>query len=434
MIFDYSFRVVLLGVCLLSASAGVIGCFAVLRRRSLTGDALAHAALPGVCIAFLLAGSQRNLLAMLAGALAFGLLGVLVITALRRFTRIKEDAAIGIVLGVFFGAGIYLLRVIQKMPGGYASGLNTYILGQTAGITQQDIQIISSLALATLVLMLLFFKEFKLVAFDPSFARVQGWPTTLLDLVLMTLIAIAVVIGLPAVGVVMMAALLIMPAAVARFWTERLHVMLLLAPVAGVVMGAVGTMLSASFRFMPAGPSIILAGAALFTLSAMVAPQRGIVARLARHLRFQRDVRLRKLLRLAFELIEPQLPSVPLVSVEKLAEKSRSDRATTLRQLRAAERNQLLRFQADGRFQLTEKGLRRARGAARIYHLWELFLEERPELASTYVNWHIEPPEDSLPPSLIEELEPKLPLALRQRDERPRSGGSAPNRITEVAV
>jgi manganese/zinc/iron transport system permease protein len=288
----YNTRVVLAGVSLLAACAGVIGCFAVLRRRSLTGDALAHAALPGVCLAFLLVG-EKSLAEMLLGAFVTGLLGILLITFLRHWTRLKDDAAIGIVLGVFFGAGSVLSSIIQKIPdmGGERAGLASFIYGKTAGILYDDVLLIGFLTLAALGVVVLFFKEFKLVSFDPAFAKVQGWPALGLDLMLMMLVAIAVIIGLPAVGVVMMAALLILPAVTARYWTNRLHVLLVLAALFGALMGTTGTLLSAVDRRLPAGPAIILVGAGLFGLSLLFAPRRGTLAQLLAQRRFRQQLR-----------------------------------------------------------------------------------------------------------------------------------------------
>ena len=223
----YNTLVVLTGVSLLGACAGVVGCFAVLRRRSLTGDALAHAALPGLCLAYLIVG-QREREPMLFAALATGLLGIALIAALRRWTRVKEDAAIGVVLS-FFGVGVVLLSVIQGLPGGARAGLQSYNLGQTAGLTREDVAFIGGLALLTVLVVLVLYKEFKLITFDQGFARVQGWPALRLDLALMGLIALVVVLGLPAVGVLLVAALLIVPAAAARFWTQRLWLMLMLS-------------------------------------------------------------------------------------------------------------------------------------------------------------------------------------------------------------
>ena len=218
----YNTIVVLLGVSILGAGAGMVGSFAVLRKRALTGDAVAHAALPGVCVAFLILG-QRNLTFMLLGALASGVLGIVIIAALCRWTRVREDAAIGIVLSVFPGLGFALSRMIQNMTtSGSKAGLESFILGKTAGMTRPDVYLILASALFCLAVVLILYKEFKVVAFDSGFARSLGWPIYWLDLLLMSLIAVAVVIGLPAVGIIMMAALLILPGAAARFWTDSL--------------------------------------------------------------------------------------------------------------------------------------------------------------------------------------------------------------------
>lgn len=287
----YNTAIVLAGVSILGASCGLVGVFAVLRRRALTGDALAHAALPGLCLAFLVVGA-RYLPALLAGALVTGLLGVLIISGLRHGTRIREDAAIGIVLSVFFGAGVVLSRLIQnKTTTGSKAGLDSYILGKTAGMLAQDVYLIGGLALACLLVIVLLYKEFQLIAFDPDFAKTQGWPVLRLDLLLMMLLAVTVVIGLPAVGVVMIAALLILPPATARFWTDRLGVLLVLAASIGCGTGALGTLLSAHYATLPAGPIIVLCGSGLFLLSALLAPHRGLIARWLILHRLRRNVR-----------------------------------------------------------------------------------------------------------------------------------------------
>ena len=283
---EYNEALVLQGVSLLGAAAGVIGCFAVLRRRALTGDALAHASLPGLCLAFILLG-ERSLPALLFGAAVSGVAGIGVIAALRRWTRIKEDAAIGIVLSVFTGVGTVLLSVIPRFPGGSRAGLDAFIFGKTAGMIYADVQLLTALALTTLVVVGLAYKEFKLVSFDAAFARVQGWPALAIDFVLMLLIVLAIVIGLPAAGVLMMAALLVIPGAAARFWTDRLHVMLVLAGLFGTAAGVIGAGLTMVYVRMPTGPAIILVAAGIFTLSLLLAPRRGLLARLwqQRHLR-----------------------------------------------------------------------------------------------------------------------------------------------------
>lgn len=287
---NYNTLVVLLGTSLLGASAGLIGSFAVLRGRALVGDALAHAALPGICLAFLVWG-ERSLLVMLLGALISGVLGVAVVAGLKRVPRVKDDAAVGIVLTVFFGAGLVLSRLIQsRTTTGSKAGLDSYILGKTSGMILADVYLIAGVALVCLLVILLLYKEFKLVAFDPSFAIAQGWPASRLDLLLMSLVAVNVVIGLPAVGVVLMAALLILPCAAARFWTDRLGLMLLISCGIGLLIGAVGTACSANYGQLPTGPIIVLVGTTAFLTSALFAPRRGVVARLMAHWRFRATI------------------------------------------------------------------------------------------------------------------------------------------------
>ena len=302
----YNTLVVLAGVGLLGASAGLIGSFAVLRKQSLVGDAVAHAGLPGVCIAFLLAG-ERNLPLMLAGALVSGIVGMVVLALLARFTRVKEDAAIGIVLSVFPGLGVVLMRLIQnEFTGGSQAGLDSFIFGKTAGMTRGDVYLILIAAAVCLAAVLLLYKEFKLLAFDRGFASSLGWPVFALDLFLMALIALAVVIGLPAVGAVMMAALLIIPAAAARFWTDRLSKLLWISAAFGLATGLIGTVLSATFDNLPAGPIIVLTGSAIFLFSLLLGVKRGVIARWITHVRNRRELR-----RLAVELEEVSGPATP---------------------------------------------------------------------------------------------------------------------------
>ncbi|MCL6503746.1 MAG: metal ABC transporter permease, partial [Pirellulales bacterium] len=205
----YNTLVVLAGTSLLGAGAGLVGTFAVLRGRALLGDALAHAALPGVCLGFLVWG-DRSLPVMLLGALATGMAGVALVGALSGLPRVKSDAAIGMVLSVFFGAGLVLSRLIQsRHAGGSKAGLDSYILGKTAGMLLGDVYLILGVSLIALVVTVLLYKEFKLVTFDPEFALVQGWPAGKLELLLMGMLAVMVVLGLPAAGAVLVVALLI---------------------------------------------------------------------------------------------------------------------------------------------------------------------------------------------------------------------------------
>jgi manganese/zinc/iron transport system permease protein len=403
----YNTLIVLLGTSLLGASAGLIGGFAVLRRRALIGDALSHAAFPGICLSFIFWG-QRSLPIMLLGALVSGLLGVAVVSLLRGSTRIKEDAGIGIVASVFFGAGIVLSRWIQnESTGGSRAGIDSYILGKTAGMIAQDVYLIAGVATFCLLAVLLLYKEFKLVIFDPSFARVQGWPATVLDIFLMGLIAVTVVIGLPAVGVVLMAAMLILPSAAARFWTDQLGLLLLLSAGFGLATGAVGTLLSAQFSLSPAGPVIVLFGSGLFLCSVCFAPHRGAVARLVAHIRFRNQLGEQKLLRRLYELAEDAPPDAafPWEAIgtgrESLAAGTRLLRDRLLQ-------SGLITQPAVGKFRLSPSGARRAAAMLRGHRLWVLFLTEHPDLAANYTDMDAETVDQFLTPEMIAELTAQL--------------------------
>ncbi len=396
---QYNTLLVLVTAALLGAVSGVVGCFAVLRRRALVGDALAHAALPGLCVAFLIAG-VRSVPIMLLGALASGILGILVIVALRRWTRIKEDAAIGIVLSVFFGAGIVLSGWIQNSTtAGNKAGLDSFILGKTSGIQALDLLVVAVACLICFLLVALAFKEFRLVTFDAPFALAQGWPTALVDLVLLGMIAVVVVIGLPTVGVVLMAALLIIPGAAARFWTERLSVMTLLAAAIGLTVGIVGAAASAQVDRLPTGPIIVLVGTALFVLSATIAPRRGAIARWMSGRRFARDIAVRRLIG---ELYEARAEE------SRGAWQDREHRAAW----REAQRRGYLKPPARGN-QLTDAGRAAALAALRDERLWQAVLVEYPELAVGAADPFHASAADVLPSAIVDELVTRLQSAGR---------------------
>ncbi len=224
----FTAKTVLLGAGLLGIVGGALGCFALLRRQSLLGDALAHAALPGVCLGYL-AFQSKSPTPLFLGALVAGLLGALVILAVVRWSRVKEDTAIGIVLSVFFGLGIVLLTYIQKLPYGNQSGLDHFLFGQAAALLPRDIKLMAILGGLVLASLALFYKELKLLTFDREFGDSLGFPMRRLEVFLTLLLVIVVVVGLRTVGVILMVATLITPAAAARQWTERLGVMMLLA-------------------------------------------------------------------------------------------------------------------------------------------------------------------------------------------------------------
>lgn len=280
---DPNTRWILLGCLLLGFSSGIIGSFTFLRRQSLMGDTLAHAALPGICIAFMLT-ETKSIGLFLFGALIAGIVATFGISWITRFSRIKQDAAMGIVLTVFFGIGVVMLTRIQHSASGSQSGLDKYLFGQSASMVLTDVYVMAGVCLILLIACLVWFKEFKLVSFDPGFARGMGLPVGVLEQLILLLTVIAVVAGIQAVGVVLVAALLVTPAAAARCWTDSLALMVLLAGLFGALSGAAGTLFSTFVPNLPTGPVTVLAATVLFAGSALFAPRRGLLARKLRSL------------------------------------------------------------------------------------------------------------------------------------------------------
>ncbi|MEM9580676.1 MAG: metal ABC transporter permease [Pseudomonadota bacterium] len=294
----YNAALVAIGAALLGFAAGSSGTFLFLRKRALVSDAVAHATLPGVGIAFIvmvsLGGDGRSLIGLLLGSAITAWIGLLLIEWIARHTRLAEDAAIGAVLGVFFGVGIVLLTIIQSMSAGRQAGLEGFLLGSTAGMLFQDAVVIAvggSLAvLATWLLR----RPMTLVAFDSEYAAAMGYDVRRIDLLMMGLVMAVTVIGLKLVGLILIVAMLIIPAVTARFWTERSNRVIWIAGAVGGVSGYLGAVLSASAPALPTGPLIVLVAAGIFVFSLLFAPVRGVLAAVIRHRRFQARVHRRQ--------------------------------------------------------------------------------------------------------------------------------------------
>lgn len=269
---------VLSGTILLGICSGGIGCFAYLRKQSLMGDALAHAALPGICVSFMITGT-KSIVGFLVGALIAGVIATFAIGYITRETRIKQDAALGIILTVFFGIGIVLLTQIQHSSYGNQSGLDKFLFGQAAAMISKDVTIMAIICASLILVVILFLKEFKLVSFDQGFAKGIGLPIRFLDQFIMFLIVVAVVVGIQAVGVVLMAAMLITPAVSARYWTDKLSYMIVLSGLFGGLSGFGGTIISTMGTNLPTGPLIVLSATAVFIVSVLFAPAKGVIAK-----------------------------------------------------------------------------------------------------------------------------------------------------------
>lgn len=276
LLFDYTLRTVALGTAVLGLVSGTLGAFAFLRRQSLIGDAISHAALPGVVLAFMLTGIKGPAVLM-AGAAAAGIAGVLLVIAVTRSTRIKQDAALGIILSVFFGFGLMLLTFLQRDPNARQAGLNHFLFGQAATLLGGDVLMMAIFGGAALLLLALFWKEFKLLSFDRDFGASLGFPMPMLEVGITLLLVVAIVIGLQAVGVVLMSAMIVAPAAAARQWTDRLGLMVMLSGLFGAAAGVAGTAISGLASGLSTGPVIVLCISGIAAFSLLFGGSRGIV-------------------------------------------------------------------------------------------------------------------------------------------------------------
>lgn len=300
---DYTLRTITLGTAVLGAVCGMLGSFAVLRKQSLLGDAISHAALPGIAIAFIISGAKDSNI-LLLGALVSGLIGTFWIRGIITKTHLKSDTALGLILSLFFGFGMLLLTFIQKLPNANQAGLDKYLFGQAATLVESDVWMMVVVTAICLVILLLFWKEFKILLFDADYTKTLGFNTKLIDILITSFIVLAIVMGLQTVGVVLMSAMLLAPAAAARQWTNSLAVMVFLAAIFGAFSGVLGTAISASQNNLSTGPVIVIVAAVFVVFSFVFSPGRGLLFRQIRFIKNRRDLQLHKTLAFMYNIAE----------------------------------------------------------------------------------------------------------------------------------
>lgn len=292
---DYTLRTITLGTAILGAVTGMLGSFAVLRKQSLLGDAISHAALPGIAIAFLITGTKDTNI-LLLGALVSGLIGTFWIRGIVKKTYLKSDTALGLILSLFFGFGMLLLTFIQKQPNANQAGLDKYLFGQAATLVESDVWLMAIVTGLCVIVLLLFWKEFKILLFDADYTKTLGFNTKAIDILITSFIVLAIVLGLQTVGVVLMSAMLLAPAAAARQWTNSLSKMVFLAAIFGAFSGVFGTAISASQNNLSTGPVIVLVAAVFVVFSFIFSPSRGLLFKQIRFIKNRRDLELHKTL------------------------------------------------------------------------------------------------------------------------------------------
>ncbi|QDU80834.1 Manganese transport system membrane protein MntB [Polystyrenella longa] len=417
---DYNTRVVLLGTVLLGICAGVIGTFMVLRQRALVGDVIGHSALPGIACAFLIMeaispGTGKSVPGLLAGAFVSGTLGVVGTLLFRRIPRIKEDAAQAIILSGLFGLGIVLFTAIQKIPQGNAAGLDQFIFGKAASMLASDVWLIGAVSLVLLVTATFLRKELTILCFDEEYTSARGWPVGLLDLALMGLVVSVCVIGMQSVGMLLVVALLIIPPAAARFWTNQINKMLIVAAVMGGLSSMLGILLSSMFPRLSAGAVIVLCGTLVFLFSLMFGKESGVLRRLLVERKVQTQIGLQDLIRAFYEIIEQRLQGEArlqrdtylseLVSLEDLLAKRSWSQHRLHRLMKSARSEDLLEAHGTDQFRLTSSGVDFATRVVRNHRLWEIYLMKHADIATSRVDRSADRIEHALGPEMIEELE-----------------------------
>lgn len=394
--------VVVVASGLFGVAAGLVGVFALLRKRSLTADAIGHATLPGVAGAFIvgtmLGVPVREGPWLLVGAAIAGALGAWIIQLIAHRTRLREDAAIGIVLSVFFGVGVVLLGVVQNLESGTQGGLATFIFGHTASMLTADARAMGFIALFVLIVTFMLRKQLTLVCFNDTYARATGWPVQLVDLLLLGLIIVVSVAGLRAVGLLLVVAMITIPPAAARFWSDRLGRIVAISAVIGGVSGSMGSAMSALAPGRPAGAVIVLTAGSLFALSMLCAPRRGIIAGAAGRLRSRVRILSDHTIETLWEHSE-EGSSPDMGPVRDLPRGIKGRLMFLLLRVRGYVRS------LGDAYTLTPAGLAEGARLNRNHRLWSAYLTTHADIAPSHVDWSVDQVEHVLSDELVQKLE-----------------------------
>jgi manganese/zinc/iron transport system permease protein len=400
---DSSIAFVVMGIILLGVGSAYVGTYSFLDKKALLGDAISHAVLPGICLGFILAGT-KNPIYIVSGAFFSGALATFLSSWLRKNTRLSEDAIIASILSIFFGFGIVLLTVIQKSGNPEMAGLNQFIFGNAIAILEEDLWIYGGLAVFIILTLTAFQKEFSLLVFNAEYGSAIGYPMGLIRLVFNVLMILSVIIGIQAIGVVLMAALLITPGAASRFWTDKLSYLVILAGVFSAVSGVLGTYISFVLPQMPTGPWVVVFLSLVALISFLFAPKRGVISRYfsrRSYLKRTHQDHLLKALYRAGEKDQTNLSIEEIYETYPFQKKKSNQSIKYLIKEGLIIQNQLL-------ITLTSKGKSESKRIVRLHRLWELYLNEYMNIAPDHVHDSAEKLEHILTPELEQLLESRL--------------------------
>lgn len=403
---DYNIRYVVVGSILLSASAALVGSFIFLKKKALIGDAVSHSVLPGICIAFLAMGT-KNTLGLIIGAFLTGWLSLTSIDYIIYKTKLKKDAAIGLILSIFFGFGIVLLTFIQQTGNAAQSGLDNFIFGKAAAMTDEDIYIFGAVAFIIFITIFCFFEWFTLIAFDVNFAHSLGIPVKTMEMILTTLTILAVVTGITSVGVVLMAAMLITPPAAARFWTDNIRKMIAIAVIIGIVSGVFGAFISYISPSMPTGPWMVVISSLIAFFSFIFAPKKGYLPMYLLQKHHRRTIAQENTLKAFYHLGEKDGNFRNPRELNEIFEARDWANTDIYKNLKKLKRQGWINKIKD-KWILTDEGKQKSARIIKMHRLWELYLNKNLNIASDHVHDDAETIEHIITPELEKELEKEL--------------------------
>lgn len=396
---------VVIGIFCICSSSALIGTFAYLRKRALIGDAIAHALLPGICLGFLVAG-EKNIIYLFAGAFITGWFSTFLVDFIVNRSKVKQDAAIGIVLSSFFALGIVLLTYIQNSGTTEQGGLNSFLFGQAAAINKSEVSLFAGILVIVVLIIIVFYRQFLIVSFNPDFAKSIGLKVKTIEFLLTSLTVLAIASGIQALGVVLMSALIITPAAAARFWTNNLLKMLLIAVGFSVLSGWVGTYISYVNFGMPTGPWVVLVLSIITLLSFVFSVNHGILARFLKARKNRMKILHENILKALYQLHEREGNTNELnrrFSPRELLSIRLFDTRNLQNGIQRLKKQNLLK-QEGGLYFLTSQGAKESKRIVRLHRLWEQYLLKRTQIDAYHVHSGAEAIEHILSPEIEKEL------------------------------
>lgn len=397
---DPTLQKALLGSLFISICAALVGVFTYYQKKSLVGDAVSHSVFPGICMAFIISGT-KNPIFLLLGAFLAGWLSIVSFDFLLRDKRIKSDAALASVLSVFFGLGILLLNHIQNGGNANQIGLQHFLMGNVAAMSSQDVLTYGLISSFVSLMIILFFPVFKLISFNKDFAQSKGYKVKSIQFLFSSLIVICIAIGINAVGVILMAALLITPASSARWWSNKLERIAVLAAFFSVVSATIGAYISFSFDRMPAGPWMVIVLSIIAIISILFAYPKGVIYGAFKRRKAQEKMLVENVLKSFYHIEERE--GQANISAVQLANTRSYDGAKLSSALRILKKRSLV-LTTGQNYQLSQSGREEARRIIRLHRLWELYLGSRLNFKKDHVHNDAEAIEHIITPEIERQL------------------------------